>query len=171
MGADLYIEPLHSKHCKSFEPLWRDTIEKRDAAWKLYGQDSEPGKAAQAKVWEVSGKMYPPELYFRDSYNCFSVLRPFGLSWWRDVSPMCSRGHLSKAKARELAERLKQASLVCEWNPAEWKHASFNGSPVTQEIFESKVKPNWLEERDALVRFLLGFANDKRRGIYLSASL
>ena len=41
--------------------------------------------------------------YYRDSYNMYSVIRPLGLSWWRDVIPMLDKdGYLSVEREKEL---------------------------------------------------------------------
>lgn len=49
--------------------------------------------------------------YFRDSYNDGSLLWAFGLSWWKDVTPLCSSfGELRGGAALQLLGMMKMRS-------------------------------------------------------------
>jgi len=85
MGADLYIEKIHRPLMKKYEPLFDEAVKHRDS---LHPKSSEFG-AAQEKVTAYYDLMYS-DGYFRDSYNATSILNQMDLSWWRDVTPLCS---------------------------------------------------------------------------------
>src|SRR5580698_2449823 len=85
MGADLYLEKIHHPRMKQYEPLFQAALGKRDSA----RPKSREFRAAQREVGKYYDLMYA-EGYFRDSYNVTNVLNRLGLSWWADVSPLCT---------------------------------------------------------------------------------
>jgi hypothetical protein len=156
MGADLYIEPNYTRNRQGLEQLWKEALIRRDQCAQAGGDP----KCEQEEVERINALMYGPEIYFRDSYNCFSMLNAFGLSWWTDIAKLQNqRGIISKAKARKLAESLRGREVDQAYDPRNWQYArSDMGGPVTREVFEAKLKPYWYERRDEFVRFLLAYA-------------
>jgi len=68
-------------------------------------------EAAQAEVTKYSDLMYA-EGCFRHSYNVTSVLWRLGLSWWEDVTPLCTQAHrLRGPNLRRFRQMVAQAEL------------------------------------------------------------
>ena len=85
MGADLYIEKIHRPLLQQYGPLFEATVKLRDSL----PPKSREFKTAQQEVVRYYDLMYS-QGYFRDSYNVTNVLNRLGLSWWKDVIPLCS---------------------------------------------------------------------------------
>lgn len=86
MGADLYIEQIHRPLIQKYQPSFDAAVRGRDRL----PRGSPQAEAAQAEVEQYYGRMYA-EGCFRDAYNVTGVLGRLGLSWWRDVIPLCTR--------------------------------------------------------------------------------
>ena len=168
MGADLYIEPMHEKNCKALAPVWNKVIKERDAMSDIHGRDSDKCKVAQEKVEEIFALMNGPEFCFRDSYNCFSTLNAFNLSWWNDFpcneiafpkfqngSPEVPTGVKPEALKAFIARLEAATEVTTEYDPKQWKHSNWNDKGnVTKTIFKREVIPYWKEDREKLLRFL-----------------
>ena|SRR3990167_6586938 len=50
----------------------------------------------------MGADLYLGKSYFRDSYNSSSIIRAFGLSWWRDIIPKLKDGYITPAFAEWL---------------------------------------------------------------------
>ena len=104
MGADLYIEAISNQARKEWQPKFDAAVKQRNAAWKAHEQAT--GKEVVHPIWggeplapelqayqdEVDRcmeNMYPPDGYFRDSYNYHNVAHRIGFSWWQDIIPLC----------------------------------------------------------------------------------
>src|SRR6185312_1760536 len=76
---------------------------------------SKKWNAAQEEVTNYYELMYS-EGYFRDSYNCTSVLWTLDLSWWRDVTPLCDdHGDL---KGENLVKFREMVASANQWLPS-----------------------------------------------------
>ncbi len=111
MGADLYIQQIHKPIMEKYQPLFDAAVIKRDALPK----DSQKWKAAQEEVTKYYDLMYS-EGYFRDSYNCTSVLWTLDLSWWRDVTPLCDENR--DLKGENLKKFRKIVANANQWLPS-----------------------------------------------------
>jgi hypothetical protein len=49
------------------------------------------------RINALNALMYGPAFYFRGSYNCFSMLNAFGLSWWTDIAKVTSKNRAVKS--------------------------------------------------------------------------
>lgn len=165
MGADLYIEPNFTRNREGLEQLCEDALIKRDQCAKE-GRDH---SREQEELERINALMHGPEVYFRDAYNCFSMLNAFGLSWWQDIARLRNqREIISKAKARKLAERLRGSQAVRAYNPSDWQDAKSDaGGAITPEVFEHDLKPYWRKRRDKFVSFLLAYANSENPRVKL----
>jgi hypothetical protein len=107
MGADLYIERVHTPLIEQYESLFEAAVRKRDAL----PPKSKAAKAAQKEVTKYYDLMFA-EWYFRDSYNVTNVLNRLGLSWWSDVIPLCGDTRkLHGQKLRQFREMVAKATL------------------------------------------------------------
>jgi len=161
MGADLYIKQLHDPVVKKYGPLFEKAVAVRDhlkAEGDRLPKKSEIGQrmrslsdAAQELVTFLFDGMYE-QGYFRDSYNATSVLWRLGLSWWKDVIPLCDDKHnLAGENLHRLRDMVAQAELRL---------------PTKEELKENGAEPdkdgNGLEEwhnyyrekRETLLAFL-----------------
>jgi len=86
MGADLYIKPVFDKNETKYRPMWDKAIAKRDKATRGTIAANKAQKEVD-KAWENLHKVG----YFRDSYNCWTMLATLKLSWWRDVGPLLTK--------------------------------------------------------------------------------
>ena len=118
MGADLYsdsiVDPAREKWTPAFEKACseREKVQKKLEKLGVDFWKDEKFKKVQAKIDEAYGNMYPDEGYFRDSYNCSSVLARLELSWWKDVIPMLDKeGKLVGPKIKELVEMIESREL------------------------------------------------------------
>jgi hypothetical protein len=107
MGADLYIEKIHHPLMQKYEPLFEAAVRRRDS----FPSQSKEAEAAQREVTKYYDLMYS-EGYFRDSYNATSVLWRLGLSWWEDVTPLCTKKRkLRHDKLRKFRDMVANANL------------------------------------------------------------
>lgn len=100
MGADLYIQSIHTPNYDRVKPLFEAACQKRNQLDRE--SQSEQYDAAQTEV-----ERYYEEMdsigYFRDSYNATSLLHKLGLSWWANVGDMLNdEGNLQPDKVKEL---------------------------------------------------------------------
>jgi hypothetical protein len=114
MGADLYLLPvLKSDHEKLREQI-NEAVAKREAS----KPNTDEWRRWQSKVNESLNLMYGAG-YFRDPYNDTSILRMFGLSWWKDVVPLLDEHRCLKAdKTEELLQLLDSRKQDFEDNLA-----------------------------------------------------
>jgi hypothetical protein len=167
MGADLYIEPAHTRAQEAFRGEFDKACDVRDRLVR----DTPEYDAAQKAVHEWYERMNDPEFYFRDSYNGTAVMSWMGLSWWKDVgrildaepedteesqtnlSPEGCRKLIALIEARPVPAPLSAAALhekgcsLDKTSPEEW-HAYFS------------------EKRERLLRFLRRAADGQ--GLYAS---
>jgi len=118
MGADLYIEKIHKPILEKYEPLFEAAVRRRDRL----PRGSKEAAAAQAEVVKYYDLMFA-EGYFRDSYNVTCLLNWLGLSWWRNVIPLCTQAHkLRQDRLRKFRDMVANAKL----------------EPVTKEKIEER---------------------------------
>jgi hypothetical protein len=84
LGADLYIEQIHTPLVNRYKPLFLAAVLKRNQS----PRGSKAAAAAEAEIQKY-GELMASRGYFRDNYNGTSVLWRLGLSWWGDVIPLC----------------------------------------------------------------------------------
>lgn len=108
MGADLFIPSLSTACRAKWEPVFKAACAKRD---KL-GRGTSAWEAAQKEVTEACDKMYA-EGYYRDSYNATNCLNRVGLSWWKDVVPMCRKkdGVMSLRNVKKFRNMVAKAKI------------------------------------------------------------
>lgn len=107
MGADLYIEKIHQPLIEKYRPMFEAAVRQRDRL----PPGSPEAEAAQALVEKYYDRMFA-DGYFRDSYNVTGVLRRLGLSWWRDVIPLCTQAHkLRQERLRTFRAMVANAPL------------------------------------------------------------
>lgn len=150
MGAALYIQPIHEKNRQALDPKFQEAVKLRDSL-----PDGPEKDKAQAQVNEIYDLMYSPESYFRDNYNCFSVLNAIGLSWWQDC-PTTKRGLLPPARARKFLAMVEAHDLPesIPFDAERWKSAYWEDKPVTPAIFQSEIRAWWAQRRRDLINFL-----------------
>jgi hypothetical protein len=198
VGADLMIEPTHTKIYESLKPKWEAAIARRNQvceASKVLGTckrsdfmddkgHSEACIQAQAEVNKFDALMYGPETYYRDAYNCFSVLGAYDLSWWRDVAKFQgATGNISRRNAAKLIKMIEEHNKVVRTpdethsmmsaGDKEYKvfdNAYFEGQKVNKRNWK-KLVTYWEKEREDLLRFLKAYANSPSDGTVLHASL
>lgn len=94
MGADLYIvERLKQPDVVAAREKWNRAIQHRDELLYMVDVDYRDITEAQELVNNLydANAMYPPDGYFRDSYNETSLFWVLGLSWWTDVGDLMDR--------------------------------------------------------------------------------
>lgn len=104
MGADLYRQNRAGKNAGKKVPIL--------------------GFERSARAIEVG--------YFRDAYNSGSILAQFGLSWWRDIIPLCDdNGVLTPEKVREFRSMVeaKRAQFEANMNLG----VNIDGEPISAE--------------------------------------
>ena len=110
-GVDLCIKQIHEPIMDKYWPLFDAAVKKRDSL----PRGSQAAHDAQEEVTKCYDLMYS-EGYFRDGDTSSSVLWALGLSWWRDVSPLCNeRGDLEKENLRKFREMVAAAN---QWLPS-----------------------------------------------------
>lgn len=106
MGADLFIEQIHTPLVNRYKPLFLAALQKRNQAPK----GSKAATVAQAELEKYAALMDSAG-YFRDSYNATSVLWRLDLSWWVDVLPLCDKKRYLKGgslvKFRQMVQNAK----------------------------------------------------------------
>lgn len=144
MGANLYIQSIVEKSHQQWKPEFQKLIAQRN---KLYaeGKDEE-AKKLQEKIWEVYGKMYPPEGYFRDSYNSTNLLWQLGFSWWEDVGQLLNEE--SKLNADGIRTLLNMIEKAKPFSLEDFQDNNGFGVPA-EEILEY-----FTRKREAFVLFL-----------------
>lgn len=148
MGADLYIEKIHQPLVEKYQPMFKAVVRQRDRL----PPGSPEAEAAQALVTKYYDLMYS-DGYFRDSYNGTSVLWRLGLSWWRDVIPLCTKAHkLRQDKLRRFREMVANAPL----NLPTKEELEKEQLPVTESGEDSLEAWHqyYREKRDQLLAFL-----------------
>jgi hypothetical protein len=148
MGADLYIQQIHKPIMDKYQPLFHAAVRKRDALPK----GSKAAAGAQEEVTKCYDLMYS-EGYFRDSYNCTSVLWTLDLSWWRDVTPLCDEQR--DRKGENLKKFREMVATANQWVPSrrqlKKQHATVdNEGENSLEEWHKYYK----EEREKLLAFL-----------------
>ena len=107
MGADLFIEQIHTPLVNRYKPLFLAALQKRNQAPK----GSKAATVAQAELEKYAALMDSAG-YFRDNYNATSVLWRLDLSWWVDVLPLCDKnGNLEGGTLVKFREMVKGAKL------------------------------------------------------------
>ena len=95
MGADLYIHSIREQLLKKHHS--------EIAAAERQGSVKE--------IIRLTGLLNASG-YFRDAYNLSSVLRPLGLSWWRDVIPLRDEaGHLKGENLQQFRHMVSTAKF------------------------------------------------------------
>ena len=148
MGADLYIEKIHRPLMQQYEPLFEAAVRRRDSL----PRDSKDAQAAQRAVTKYYDLMYS-EGYFRDSYNATSVLWRLGLSWWQDVTPLCTINRkLRQDRLRKFRDMVASAKLEL---PSKEEIEQHNGKVDEQgENSLAEWHKYFVEQRAALLAFL-----------------
>jgi len=107
MRADLYIDQVHRPLVERYRPLFDAAVQRRNAL----PAGSRQAQAAQQDVDRYYHRMYSAG-YFRDSYNATNVLSRLDLSWWRDVTPLCTAGgQLQGENLRRFRQMVASAPL------------------------------------------------------------
>jgi hypothetical protein len=145
MGADLYIKNL------------------RNRLLMEYSRRKRLNSGAQQEIPQSipgSNKPLPPEAYFRDPYNLYSVLWTLGLSWWEDVLPLLDAN--SELKGRALKDFRDQVARAEQRLPTK-EDLRKHGLRVedTGERNIEDFQRYLVEQRKALLQFLdLAIASD-----------
>lgn len=114
MGADLYIESIYKKNYARYNPTFEYWASIRDALHQVGNEAA--AKKAQKQVCKYYNKMHE-QGYFRDSYNCFSLMWVFDLSWWRDTQHLIdSQGWMKPRKIKRFLRMLKDREAAFEAN-------------------------------------------------------
>jgi len=107
MGADLYINSRFKNNHEKYEKHFTTAVKIRDE----FLSDSNQEKEVQTLIDHFYDKMYSKG-YFRDSYNCSSMLQTLDLSWWQDVGKLLNKSNeLTPTKAKEFLKLIQSASL------------------------------------------------------------
>ena len=148
MGADLYIEKVHHPLMQQYEPLFEAAVRRRDSL----PLKSKEAQVAQREVTKYYDLMYS-EGYFRDSYNATSVLWRLGLSWWADVTPLCTKNRkLRHDKLRQFRDMVANAKL--EFPPKEEIEKHSGKVDEQGENSLAEWHNYYAEKRAALLAFL-----------------
>lgn len=148
MGADLYIEKIHHPLMQQYAPLFEAAVRRRDSL----PSNSKAAHAAQREVTKYYDLMYS-EGYFRDSYNATSVLWRLGLSWWQDVTPLCTRNRkLRHDKLCQFRGMVASAKLELPSKEEIEKHSGKVDEQGKNSLAEWH--QYYVEQRDALLAFL-----------------
>ena len=108
---DLFIRQIHELLVDKYWPLFDAAVQRRDSL----PRGSKAAEAAQMEVTKYY-ELMRSEGFFGDSYNHTSALWTLGLSWWRDVIPMCNeQGELEKENLRKFREMVAAAN---QWLPS-----------------------------------------------------
>lgn len=148
MGADLYIKPIFKPQNDKYSDLFHKACVRRDKAKR--GSKTAAKEQQAVSFWY--NKMYAKG-YFRDSYNCWTMLRTVGLSWWNDVSPLLTKkGELrgkNLKKFRDMVAKAKQ-KLPSKEQIIKW------GGMVeeTGEYSLPEIHKYFQEKRQRLIDFL-----------------
>ena len=117
MGADLYISSIYDKKREELKPAMDrldEQIKAEPAEQKKHARREEL-MALYAELETCGG-------YFRDSYNPTSLFLAIGLSWWRDVVPMCDEeGNLQPEQTRKLLHMIQDDSRLIPEEPEKLK--------------------------------------------------
>jgi len=88
---------------------------------RLY-KKGKPRKAGDVQ-WFVRDQESVDRGYFRDAYNDGSILNKFGLSWWRDVTPLLNKdgvlAHRSVKKFRDMLNMNTFSDNIVNESPEE----------------------------------------------------
>lgn len=107
MGADLYLNAAYEKRLAKMQPKLNEAFQKRASLM----QGTTNYQQAQEACLHLFNQLHEG-VYFRDSYNCGSVVWSLDLSWWEDISPMLdTRNLLSIDKTYELINTIKGKEL------------------------------------------------------------
>lgn len=123
MSADLYIEAILRPRKEKYQPLIAEAVRRRD----LLPKASKERENVQQEVEKYLGLIYS-EGHFRDSYNATSALAHLGLSWWRDVAPLCTEEQVLKG---DNLKRFRKMVTSAEWR-----------LPTKQELRAERVSVN-----------------------------
>lgn len=140
MGADLYFDKECDLANKYVKPLFDKAVALRDK----YPADSAEAKLAQEMVTAAREALYPEASYFRDSYNCTSVLNTLGLSWAQDCGPLLNKaGNLAGEnlkKFRKIVNSAQQTLPTKEELLADHATVDDNGNNVASwhQMFTTK---------------------------------
>jgi len=145
---DLYISQIHELLVDKYWPPFDAAVQRRDSLRR----GSKAAEAAQLEVTKYYDLMRS-EGYFADSYNHTSALWTLGLSWWRDVIPMCNeQGELEKENLRKFREMVAAAN---QWLPSR-RQLRKNGARV-EETGDNSLEEwhkYYHEKRQRLLAFL-----------------
>ena len=148
MGADLYIEKIHQPLFEKYQPMFEAAVRQRDRL----PRGSAEAEVAQALVEKYYDRMFA-DGYFRDSYNVTGVLRRLGLSWWRDVVPLCTKAHkLRQDKLRTFREMVTRAPLHLP-TKEELQNEHARVTEAGEDSLEAWHR-HYRERRDQLLAFL-----------------
>lgn len=115
MGADLYRNSISEPAYKKYHTEWQRLIQDRT-------ERDEQGKRARQeecdRLWDL---MYPPEGYFRDSYNSSNLLWTLGLSWWQ--LPIDDDGCMGDEKLKAFQDQVFNATMTLHKDTPESEQA------------------------------------------------
>ena len=162
MGADLYIRSITDRANDAHSAAFEAACIARDAA------PSTEKDAAQARVDECYNLLYPPEAYFRDSYNDSCLFWRYGFTWLRDF-PSDDDGEWKVDVVREVLERIRSDEvrdhfvgvLACI---ADRSHSDFR--EYTEE--EAGERVSYFTAKDARFQAFLERAIELNEPIYVS---
>ena len=153
MGADLYIRSIYDKKRQELKPAMDQLDEQIKAE-----TDDEKKLALREKLMALYEQLDTCGGYFRDSYNPTSLFWAIGLSWWKDVVPMCDeQGNLQPEEVRRLLHMIQDDSRMIPEEPEKLK--AFLLAKRCQVDDEGENSPEgWLtylnEKSDRLQAFL-----------------
>jgi len=145
---NLYIPHIHQSLVDKYWSSFDAAVQRRDSLRR----GSKAAEAAQLEVTKYYDLMRC-EGYFADSYNHTSVLWTLGLSWWRDVIPMCNeQGDLEGENLKKFREMVAAAN---QWLPSR-RQLKKNGARV-EDTGENSLEAwygYYREKRQRLLAFL-----------------
>lgn len=145
MGADLYIQPDYNNNFDKWKPKFDEAICERNK----YPHGSQEYKLLQLQV-DLMFKNMNSVGYFRDNYNSYGLFAQLGLSWWRDVIPLCnSRGNLTRPRAQKLLKMVQGAALC-----------TASAQKVAQEQGDKTPDKGWDAHYEKFRQELLAFLQD-----------
>jgi len=148
MGADIYMAGF-SEYSEQFQPAFQEAAAARDRAH----EEGDKAKAdkLQEEVSKLYDKMYGDNpYYFRDSYNCTSILWQLGLSWWSDIGDRLNEeGELEEEGIRWLLEQVQDGEIP----PAEELRLDNAADADTPEGLQSW-REFFVKKQQSLIEFL-----------------
>ena len=169
MGADLYINSLSDPLKEKYQPLFDKWVDIRN--------DLEEGKErdkAQENVSKYYDKMFSEKGYFRDSYNCSSIMWQYDMSWWSDMGNgayINDEGEMTPDSIYKLIELLDLRKKIFEENLQSILKGTNEHLDNASDSKTESGRKDWVKyfrEKDKSFRAFLKNALDLEECIYCS---